>query len=133
MLHLNVGRVYHSDGIGSSPIYERVLTTSTSDLIFCAHSAESQIRFELDAYLKIDEVHDPRAEKLARLNREHGWWDGHDTMRGFRSRGTPGPAFFPDGRVFRNWHSYKESFQCWKDGRRYQAHGRTSVTWTLIN
>ena len=132
MQHLiDVGRVYHTHNKSrSSPLYSKVLETSACDVLISASGAGDQILFELNAYeiSRTRKHDDSRADKLTRLNAEYGWWGGYERgckrMRGFHSRGTPGPAFFPDGRVYDSWPSWKESFQCWKDGRVYQAHGR---------
>ena len=141
-LYIDTGKVFHTCHISawesdapqsdyledrarlyeSHDMYTYILGTSASDQLMQASTAFGQVAFELSAYLQLDEVADPRAEKLSRLNAEYGWWDGHDTMRGFRSRGTTGPAYYL-GHLY-TYHSYKESFQCWKNGRVYQAHDR---------
>ena len=97
MLHIQVGRVYHTHNRGSSPVYEQVLTTTASDLLMSASTAYGQVTFELDAYLDEEPVCDYRAEKLTRLNAEYGWWGKYERsckrQRGFRSRGTPGNGY----------------------------------------
>ncbi len=121
---LPVGRVYHSD---AANMYTALSNSLVVGLTMSANSFADQIRFELNAYEPYRvEVHDPRAEKFARLNLIHGWWGryarGNKRIPGFRRRGTPSPAIRHGVQYIS--HRKHAAPSPWKLGRRYQSHDR---------
>jgi len=148
-LHMPVGRVYHTMHgyddedlarmYASHPVYPKAVEVpALSHLFMSAATVYDQIKFELDAYepatcrasnkVRREPYPTNRAIRHARLWAE-GYWDVDEArwrkrIHGYRSRGTPGPANFPDGRTYEGWPSWRPSFGCWKDHRPYQARNR---------